>query len=89
MATRAKPPRVRSGPSTGNDTVGTLVINGVNVTNGGTVTTAQGVLTVTLSGGAYTYSYTLTDNTAGDATSDSFSIVLTDSDGDSAARHGS
>ena len=72
------------GTFTGNDTVGTLVINGVNVTNGGTVTTAQGVLTVTLSSGAYTYSYTLTDNTAGDATSDSFSIVLTDSDGDSA-----
>jgi large repetitive protein len=70
--------------STGNDTVGSLVIGGVDVTNGGTVTTAKGVLTVTLTNGNYTYSYTLTDNTSGDATTDSFSVVLTDSDGDSA-----
>ena len=52
--------------TTGSDTVGSLVINGINVTNGGSVTGASGTLTVTLSGGVYSYSYTLTDNTSGD-----------------------
>jgi large repetitive protein len=71
--------------STGNDTVGSLVIGGVDVTNGGTITTAKGVLTVTLADGSYTYSYSLTDNTSGDTTTDSFSVLLTDSDGDTAS----
>ncbi|MBK9002451.1 MAG: tandem-95 repeat protein [Sphingomonadales bacterium] len=70
--------------STGDDTLQSLVINGVNVTAGGTVTGAHGTLTVTVSAGAYSYSYTLTDNSSGDATTDSFDIVVTDSDGDSA-----
>ncbi|MBL0925063.1 MAG: tandem-95 repeat protein, partial [Sphingomonadaceae bacterium] len=69
---------------TGNDSIGSLVINGVNVTSGGTVTGASGTLTVTLVAGEYGYSYTLTDNTSGDATIDSFAVVLTDSDGDTA-----
>jgi VCBS repeat-containing protein len=70
--------------STGGDTLQSLVINGVNVTAGGTVTGAHGTLTVTISAGAYSYSYTLTDNTAGEGTTDSFNVVVTDSDGDSA-----
>jgi VCBS repeat-containing protein len=70
--------------TTGNDSVASLVINGVDVTTGGTVTTPTGVLTVTLSGGAYSYSYTLTTNTSGDDTFDSFTAVVTDSDGDTA-----
>ncbi|MXP41610.1 tandem-95 repeat protein [Altererythrobacter soli] len=71
--------------ATGNDPVGSLVINGVNVTGGGTVAGAHGTLTVSLSGGSYSYSYTLTGNTAGDGTQDVFSVVVTDSDGDSAS----
>ena len=70
---------------TGNDTVGTLFINGVNVTNGGTVTTSKGVLTVTLTGTQYSYSYQLTDNTLADPDSDTFAVTVTDSDGDSAS----
>jgi VCBS repeat-containing protein len=71
--------------TTGNDTVGSLVINGTDVTNGGTVAGAFGTLTVTFAGGVYSYSYELTVNTSGDATSDSFSVVVTDSDGDVAS----
>ena len=67
---------------TGNDTVGSLVINGVNVTAGGTVTGVSGTLAVTLVAGEYSYSYTLSDNTLGNATTESFAVVLTDSDGD-------
>lgn len=70
--------------STGGDTLQSLVINGVNVTAGGTVIGAHGTLTVTVSEGAYSYSYTLTDNTSGEGTTDSFNVVVTDSDGDSA-----
>ncbi|MXO55253.1 beta strand repeat-containing protein, partial [Pontixanthobacter gangjinensis] len=71
--------------STAGDTVASLTVNGVNVTNGGTVTTANGSLTVILNAGAYTYSYTLSDNTLADPGSDSFSLIVTDSDGDSAS----
>ncbi len=70
--------------TTGNDSVASLVINGVDVTAGGTVTTPIGELTVTVSGGVYSYSYTLTTNTSGDNTFDSFTAVVTDSDGDTA-----
>ena len=70
--------------TTGNDSVASLVINGVDVTAGGTVTTPVGVLTVTVGGGAYSYSYTLTTNTSGDDSFDSFTAVVTDSDGDTA-----
>lgn len=70
--------------STGGDTLQSLVINGTNVTAGGTVTGAHGTLTVSVSEGAYSYSYTLTDNTSGEGTTDSFNVVVTDSDGDSA-----
>ncbi len=70
--------------ATGNDTVGSLVINGVDVTGGGTVTTTKGELTVTVTNGSYTYSYVLTDNTLTDPDSDAFSLTVTDSDGDTA-----
>ncbi|MXO73995.1 tandem-95 repeat protein [Altererythrobacter aerius] len=70
--------------TTGGDSLGSLVINGIDVTAGGTVSTQKGVLTVGVSNGAYSYSYTLTDNTLSDPDSDTFSIVATDSDGDSA-----
>ena len=73
------------GVGTGGDTLASLVINGTNVTAGGTVTTAKGVLTVTVANGAYSYSYTLTDNTLADPDSDTFAIVVTDSDGDKAS----
>ncbi|MDZ4325679.1 MAG: DUF5801 repeats-in-toxin domain-containing protein, partial [Pseudomonas sp.] len=68
--------------TTGGDTVGSLVINGVDVTVGGTVTTAKGALVITLDAGQYSYSYTLADNTLADPDSDSFSLTVTDSDGD-------
>ncbi|MHA6317985.1 DUF5801 repeats-in-toxin domain-containing protein [Altererythrobacter sp. CAU 1778] len=72
-------------PATGNDTLASLVINGVNVTAGGTVTTATGILTVTANAdGTYGYSYTLSDNTLNDPDSDSFTLTVTDSDGDTA-----
>ncbi|MDQ3079248.1 MAG: Ig-like domain-containing protein, partial [Pseudomonadota bacterium] len=75
--------------TTGNDTVASLTVNGQNVTNGGTVTTALGVLTITGSPAAgYTYSYTLTAVTtdvAGVAETDTFAITVTDSDGDPAS----
>jgi VCBS repeat-containing protein len=70
--------------ATGGDTLASLMINGVNVTAGGTVVGASGTLTVLVSEGSYSYSYTLTDNTSGDSTTDSFTVVITDSDGDSA-----
>ncbi|SKC12678.1 hypothetical protein SAMN06295937_11191, partial [Sphingopyxis flava] len=68
--------------TTGNDSIGSLVINGTDVTAGGSVAGAYGTLTVTLAGGVYSYSYELTTNTDGDATSDAFDVVVTDSDGD-------
>ena len=70
--------------TTGSDTLASLIINGINVTAGGTVTGANGVLTVSRRAVSYSYSYTLTDNTSGDATSDTFSVKVTDSDGDTA-----
>ncbi|NNC47640.1 MAG: tandem-95 repeat protein [Sphingomonas sp.] len=73
---------------TGNDSVGSLVINGVDVTNGGTVPGAYGTLTITGNpADGYTYSYELTtnlDDVDGVAETDDFNVVLTDSDGDTA-----
>ncbi|MBY2957277.1 hypothetical protein FIV32_00745, partial [Sphingomonadales bacterium 58] len=71
--------------ATGNDAVGSLVINNVDVTNGGTVKGSFGTLTVSGSPAAgYSYSYTLETPTSGDATQDSFAVTVTDSDGDAA-----
>jgi hypothetical protein len=73
--------------TTGSDTIATLVVNGIDVTNGGTVDGVFGVLTVALTAGVYSYSYELTtvsDDGPG-AESDSFAITVTDSDGDAAS----
>ncbi len=67
---------------TGNDTVKTLIIGGEDVTAGGMVAGDHGILTVTLNAGVYSYSYALTDNTSGDATSETFAVTVTDSDDD-------
>ncbi|MFZ7321197.1 retention module-containing protein, partial [Comamonas jiangduensis] len=73
--------------SLGNDTLGTVKINGVDVTAGGTVTGAHGSLVVTVANGVYSYIYTLT-GTATDvdnvAETDDFTVVVTDSDGSTA-----
>ena len=71
--------------NTGNDTVASLVINGVDVTAGGVVPTDKGVLTITLTDGVYSYDYELTDNTLSDPDTDAFELVVTDSDGDTAS----
>ncbi len=53
---------------------------------GQTVTGQYGTLTITsVVDGQIGYSYTLADNTSGDATHDDFSVVLTDEDGDTAS----
>nr|WP_240549187.1 DUF5801 repeats-in-toxin domain-containing protein [Halomonas antri] len=79
--------------NTGNDGLQSLVINGVNVTGGGTVNGTHGTLVVTLVDGEYNWTYTLdgaTDDheTQGpnvDGVTDSFELVVTDSDGDKAS----
>ncbi|MGQ7250024.1 hypothetical protein ACUN9Y_22200, partial [Halomonas sp. V046] len=76
--------------TTGGDTLQSLVINGVNVTAGGTVTGDYGTLTVTESDGEYSWSYTLDGNTedhteqgtGADGLQDAFAITVTDSDTD-------
>ncbi|TNE46753.1 MAG: tandem-95 repeat protein, partial [Sphingomonadales bacterium] len=72
--------------TTGGDTVASLVINGVDVTGGGVVNGAYGTLTISFDGTDYSYSYELDNNIddlAGDEV-DSFSLTVTDSDGDTA-----
>jgi len=80
---------------TGNDELASLVINGVDVTSGGTVTGEYGTLTVSVNpDGTFEYTYVLTDNTidhpdAGsvgttEGISDDFTVVVTDDDGDTA-----
>ena len=61
-------------------------MGGIDVTAGGTVNGVSGVLTVTHTDGMYSYSYTLSDNTtdAAGVESDTFSVKVTDSDGDTA-----
>ncbi|MER9300436.1 Ig-like domain-containing protein, partial [Mesorhizobium sp. M0621] len=85
--------------TTGGDTLQKLEMmdkNGtlVDVTSGGTVQGVNGVLTVTLSGGVYSYSYTLSNNVANanpnqigaadQATGENFAVKVTDSDNDTA-----
>ncbi|MDD5387133.1 MAG: hypothetical protein PHQ22_08080, partial [Sulfuricurvum sp.] len=84
--------------TTGGDTINTVggvVINTVDVTNGGTVHGTYGDLVVTVSGGVYSWTYTLNDNAphtdpnhtgAADQYPEiPFSMVVTDDDGDSTA----
>ncbi|WP_265568825.1 Ig-like domain-containing protein, partial [Sphingomicrobium lutaoense] len=74
--------------TTGNDTLAKLVINGQDVTNGGTVDGQFGKLTITVNpDGSYHYVYELTaaiEDLQGSEI-DSFSIVVVDSDGDDAS----
>ncbi|HTD89408.1 MAG TPA: retention module-containing protein, partial [Burkholderiales bacterium] len=71
-----------------------VTLDGVAVTGtpGQTFAGEHGLLTVTgysvdpvTGNGALTYSYTLTQNTAGDTTFDDFAVVVTDKDGDPAS----
>ncbi|ERL49186.1 beta strand repeat-containing protein, partial [Halomonas huangheensis] len=79
------------------DDLQALTVNGTDVTNAGsdgiTVTTDLGTLTVTETDGVYSWSYTLSDNTTDHSTVDStdadnvrdiFNLEVTDSDGDTA-----
>ncbi|MGK0545781.1 retention module-containing protein, partial [Halomonas cupida] len=80
--------------TTGGDSLASLVINGVNVTAGGTVVGDFGTLTVSVSdAGDYSWSYTLdgstqdhtSQGTGSDDLADQFAITATDSDGDEAS----
>src|SRR5262249_29291317 len=90
--------------TTGKITVGqgdglqSLVIGGVDVTNGGTVEGKYGTLTVTLNDdGSYSWTYTLTGNTTDhhnthstgttEGVQEDFPIVWTDSNGGRASAH--
>ncbi|MBY5986289.1 cadherin-like domain-containing protein, partial [Halomonas sp. DP5Y7-2] len=80
--------------TTGGDSLSSLVINGVNVTAGGTVVGDFGTLIVSVSdAGDYSWSYTLdgstedhtSQGTGSDDLADQFAITATDSDGDEAS----
>ncbi|MGX7897067.1 Ig-like domain-containing protein, partial [Tsuneonella sp. HG222] len=68
------------------DGVDTISINGTVVTGvGQTIVTPFGVLTITdIAPEQFTYSYVLTDNTTTNTPVDVFTIVVTDTDGDTA-----
>ncbi|MBN7795690.1 retention module-containing protein [Parahaliea mediterranea] len=76
----------------GSDTTQLLVIDGVDVTNGGTVGGDYGTLEVTLAGGVYSWRYTLDGSTqehplnpgsgSAEGIRDQFNVVVTDSDND-------
>ena len=71
---------------------GGVVINGVDVTAGGTVNGTYGALVVTVAAGVYSWTYTLSDNAphtntgavgSGDQLQgETFAVVVTDDDGD-------
>ncbi|TLS97269.1 beta strand repeat-containing protein, partial [Aliarcobacter cibarius] len=79
--------------TTGNDSVSQVFVGTTDVTNGGTVQGTYGLLTVTNTNGAYSWSYTLGDNTLKhttqganiDGIEDTFSVTVKDSDGDTSA----
>ncbi|MEW6577149.1 MAG: hypothetical protein AB1408_12420, partial [Pseudomonadota bacterium] len=67
------------------DGIASITINGTTYTGvaGQQIVTANGVLTLgVLSGDQIPYTYRLTDNTSGDSSTDVFTVVLTDPDGD-------
>ena len=67
------------------DGIASLTVNGVLLTGvaGQQIVGQFGTLTLgSLSNGQISYTYTLTDNTNGDTTSDVFVVVVTDPDGD-------
>jgi len=73
---------------TAQDGLQSITVDGVAITTVGQQVQGQyGVMTITgidLANGQITYSYTLSDNTSGDATKDVFTVVVTDHDGDTA-----
>jgi hypothetical protein len=71
---------------TAEDGLQSITVNGTAITGVGQVIHGQfGTMTITsIADGAIGYSYTLLDNTSGDNTADNFSVVVTDSDGDTA-----
>ena len=68
------------------DGVGSISINGVAIAAVGQQIQGDfGILTITsIAPGAIGYSYTLSDNTLGDGSTDSFDVIVTDVDGDEA-----
>ncbi|MCC6077129.1 retention module-containing protein [Pseudomonas sp. GCM10022188] len=83
------------GDSLGSVTIGSVIIGGVDVTNGGTVAGQYGVLTVTkVSEGEYSWTYTLDGNSpdhtgagltgSADQVFDVFTVQATDNEGDPA-----
>ncbi|WP_030540712.1 Ig-like domain-containing protein, partial [Sphingobium sp. DC-2] len=66
---------------TGADRVAQLLVGGVDVTAGGTVSGSFGILQVTRTDAGYSYSYTLTAPASGEEGQDQFSVKVTDSDG--------
>jgi hypothetical protein len=71
---------------TAQDGLDSITVNGVAITAVGQVVHGQfGTMTITsIANGAIGYSYTLLDNTIGDNTADNFTVVVTETDGDSA-----
>ena len=69
------------------DGLGSITLNGVAITAvGQTFVTPLGTLTITsIAAGNIGYSYTLTDNTTSPSLNDVFAVIVTDSDGDTAA----
>ncbi|MBA3511969.1 DUF5801 repeats-in-toxin domain-containing protein [Sphingomonas sp.] len=68
------------------DGVRSLTINGVEVVVGAVINGAHGTMTITsVAPGEIGFNYLLLDNTSGDATTDNFSMVVTDRDGDQAS----
>ena len=71
---------------TARDGLDSIAINGTDVTAVGQHIAGEfGTITITgidLANGHITYSYTLGDNTSGDATQDVFTVAVTDDDGD-------
>ena len=77
--------------TTGNDSIAAVRVGGVNVTNGGTVTSGDnGTLVVTVANGVYSWTYTLNSATqehttpgkSADGVTDSYALEVEDSDGD-------
>ncbi|HKR16816.1 DUF5801 repeats-in-toxin domain-containing protein [Rhizorhapis sp.] len=68
------------------DVPAVVTINGTAITAvGQTITTGRGLLTITsIDDGQIGYSYMLSDNVTGEAQPDIFTVIVTDSDGDTA-----
>ena len=75
------------------DGIQSVSINGTDVTAGGQITTPFGTLTIAVAGGQYSYTYVLNHNSTAhntqgpniDNVKDSFTVTVTDKDGDTAS----